>query len=301
MRILNIQRMSTEDGPGLRTTVFFKGCPLKCRWCHNPESISPALQKEWIQVRCIGCGTCVAQCPEHALSKTKEGIVTDRTVCRLCLKCIETCPTGAMQQIGKTIDVKTLFREVVKDKAYFNGDGGVTLSGGEVLAQPQEASDLCRMLKNEKISVAIDTAGFVPYAAFEAILPNIDLILYDLKIDDSKAHKRFCGVDNRLIKDNLKKLSAGSVRIWIRTPIIPEATDGIDNIRAIAAFLKDHRIRYDRWELCAFNNLCKDKYHRLDQEMTTLVEAARAVTGETDKITFTGITRLKEEPICSKR
>lgn len=314
MKILNIQRMSTEDGPGLRTTVFLKGCPLKCRWCHNPESISPVFQKEWIAVRCIHCGICAAVCPESVLKMEETGPVLDASRCRLCLKCADECPTGAMAPIGKEVALDDLFEEVLKDHAYFNGDGGVTLSGGEVLLQAEEAGALCRKLKEKGISVALDTSGFASYRHLETLLPDVDLILYDLKLADPAEHQKWCGVDNRLILDNLMKLSETGIRLWIRTPIIPGATDHPENIRAIGTFLKDHGIRYERWELCAFNNLCKDKYRRLGgawefestpleprETMESLVAVARESAGKTDRITFTGTTRLKEETPCKQK
>ncbi|MDD3126830.1 MAG: glycyl-radical enzyme activating protein [Candidatus Izemoplasmatales bacterium] len=314
MKILNIQRMSTEDGPGLRTTVFFKGCPLKCAWCHNPESICPLLQKEWFQIRCIGCHICIANCPNSALSIAEKRIITDSSKCALCLKCVDGCPTGAMQQLGKSISADELYSEVIKDKAYFNGEGGVTLSGGEVMAQTTEAVIMCQKLKAKGISIAIDTSGFTQYGNFRAILPYIDLILYDLKIDSALEHQRLCGVDNTIIKNNLIELSKESVEIWIRTPIIPQATDSIENIKAIATFLENNAIRFNRWELCAFNNLCVDKYSRLEQSwqyknvplipkqvMEKLLAAAQAIISQPQKVSFTGLTRLEEEQKCTKQ
>ncbi|MDD3842013.1 MAG: glycyl-radical enzyme activating protein [Candidatus Izemoplasmatales bacterium] len=314
MNILNIQRMSTEDGPGLRTTVFFKGCPLKCTWCHNPESILPSIQKEWFQVRCIGCHICIANCPAQALSVTENGIDSDMTKCKLCLKCVDGCPAGAMQQIGKIISVEMLFNEIIKDKAYFNGSGGVTLSGGEVMAQTTEAVKLCQKLKAHGISIALDTSGYTQYANFETILPYVDLLLYDLKVDDALDHQRLCGVDNAIIKSNLIRLSQESVKIWIRTPIIPNATDDVKNIKAIATFLSEYSIRFERWELCAFNNLCIDKYARLGQSwefektplvtkdtMALLLSTAQAIVSKPEVVSFTGLTQLEEEVKCTKQ
>lgn len=308
MRVLQIQRMSTEDGPGLRTTVFFKGCPLRCQWCHNPESLSGQIQKEWIDVRCIRCGTCVSVCQRHALTMGEEGIRWDKETCNLCLACVKACPTDAMSAMGKDITPKELADELVKDKAYFGSEGGITFSGGEVMLQHREVLEVCKLLRKEGISLALDTSGDVNYEAFEVLLPYVDLILYDLKLIDSAAHQRWCGSENKIILENLIRLANEKIRLWIRTPIIPDSTDGEENIRGIATFLRDHLIRFERWELCAFNNLCKDKYQRLGLEwryrdtpletsshMVKLTETAQSVLGKNESISWTGMTRIEEE------
>lgn len=307
MLVLNFQRMSTEDGPGLRTTVFCKGCPLRCRWCHNPESIRPKKQIEWIGVRCIGCGECVKTCPNGALTAKSEGIIIDRDKCRACGACINKCPTGAIEMKGKTMSVKEIFDEVVKDKAYFIKDGGVTLSGGEIMAQADEAAELLKMLKENGIGTAVDTCGLCAREAFDKVLPYTDVFLYDMKIFDGEKHKEFTGADNKQILDNFLYVSDAckkrGITMWVRTPIIPGATDGDDNISSIAKFIKG---RYDRWEMCAFNNLCRDKYERLYQDwfyrktqlmtkkrMDELVNIAKN-EGLTN-VYATGATRLYEE------
>jgi len=308
LRILNVQRMSTEDGPGLRTTVFFKGCPLRCRWCHNPESISFAFEKEWISIRCIHCHSCVDSCRMSALSEIDDEIITDPAKCVLCMECVTSCPGTAMLSIGKAIDITELTHELMKDQAYFGAGGGITLSGGEVLAQADEATLLCRQLKAKGVHIAIDTSGFAPYASIEKLLPYTDLFLYDLKLNDALKHLEFCGVDNQLIKDNLISLSRTGKTIWIRTPIIPGATDTVDNIQAIAGFLKTNAICFERWELAAFNNLCEDKYERLhqvwhyaktplveDTSMKTLVDAAKSILGPESVVISTGLTRMEEQ------
>ena len=142
MLMLNYQRMSTEDGPGLRTTLFVKGCPLKCRWCHNPESISFKKQIEWLQVRCMGCGTCIKVCPNGTLTATEKGIIVDRDKCIACGTCINACPTGAIECKGTEVTPAEAFKELIKDAAYFGPEGGVTLSGGEIMAQAKEAAEL---------------------------------------------------------------------------------------------------------------------------------------------------------------
>ncbi|MBU1145185.1 MAG: glycyl-radical enzyme activating protein [Firmicutes bacterium] len=264
MRILNIQRMSTEDGPGLRTTVFFKGCPLHCTWCHNPESIPFSFNKEWIKSSCIFCLDCIKVCKQNALHYKEKKIIINRALCNLCMKCVDVCPTSALKAIGEDISVLSLYEELIKDKAYFSNGGGITLSGGEVLLQTKEVALLLKRLKRDNLNIAIDTSGFADYENIKEIIPYTDIFLYDIKFFSEEKHNFFCNTSNQLIKENLIKLNQEKTKIWIRTPIIPKATDFDENILEIATFLKDNNIDFDRWELCAFNNLCKDKYSRLD-------------------------------------
>lgn len=267
MLILNYQRMSTEDGPGLRTTLFVKGCPLKCRWCHNPESISFKKQIEWLQVRCMGCGECIKSCPNGALTATEKGIIVDRDKCIACGTCINACPTGAIECKGTETTLAEAFKELIKDAAYFGQEGGVTLSGGEIMAQAKEAAELLKMLKEHGIGTAVDTCGLTNKANFDLVFPYTDVFLYDIKLIDPEQHEKFTGVRNDIILENFsylaEKVKGTDKRIWIRTPIIPGATDTDENIRGIARFIKG---KYERWEMCAFNNLCRDKYDRLYQE-----------------------------------
>jgi pyruvate formate lyase activating enzyme len=300
--------MSTEDGPGLRTTVFLKGCPLRCAWCHNPESLSGQIQKEWMDVRCIRCGICISVCDQQALTLKNDRIQWDSLACNRCLACVRACPTEAMSALGKDITPEELTEELIKDQAYFGSEGGITFSGGEVMLQYQEVLEVCKRLEKKNISLALDTSGYVDYEAFSTLLPYVDLVLYDVKLIDSEAHKHWCGVDNRIILENLKKLSQSGIRLWIRTPIIPDSTDSVENIRGIATYLRDHSIRFERWELCAFNNLCKEKYTRLGaawhykdtpleprSHMEKLTEIARTVLDHRGSISWTGMTRLEEK------
>lgn len=304
MLILNYQRMSTEDGPGLRTTLFVKGCPLKCRWCHNPESISFKKQIEWLEVRCMVCMECVKRCPNQALNASPQGIVVDREKCIACETCIDNCPTGALEAKGQEVTPEQALKELMKDKAYFGPDGGVTLSGGEIMAQADEAAKLLRMLKEQGIGTAVDTCGLTRQEKFDLVFPYTDVFLYDIKLINSEEHKTFTGVGNEQILSNFlyltEKVKGTGKRIWVRTPIIPGATDTDENIRGIARFIKG---RYERWEMCAFNNLCRDKYDRLyqdwfykktelmtDERMDELVAIARAEG--LDEVYRTGATRL---------
>lgn len=265
IRYLDIQRMSSEDGPGLRTTIFFKGCSLACAWCHNPESIAKKLQVHWLSARCIGCGSCDGVCPNEALQRDESGVSIDRRLCVGCCACVSACPALALECKGIDASPEELCHELVKDRAYFGRDGGVTLSGGEALLQ-EGAVELLRLLKAVGIQTAVDTCGMVFTEQLEAALPYTDILLYDLKLMNDAEHQRWTGRSNGLILRNLgmaARWAKGSGRLWIRTPIIPGATDSQENIRAIG-----ERIQaigsVERWELCAFNNLCVDQYRRLD-------------------------------------
>ncbi len=270
--ILEIIRMSTEDGPGLRTTVFFKGCSLNCVWCHNPESISMKPQIQWLGTNCIGCGICVETCPEKALEKTPKGIKIKRTLCNGCGLCAEECPTTAMELLGKKWNAQDLADELVKDRVYFEqSGGGVTLSGGEAALQNDFCPALLKKLKRRGIQTALDTCGQIPRISLVEVLPYVDILLYDLKEIDTRKHKQFTGSGNEKILDNIIfaaeyiKTHVPQKTFWIRTPVIPQATDTPENIRGIGDFINAHLHKtVSRWELCAFNNLCCDKYRRLE-------------------------------------
>ncbi len=270
-RILHLQRLSTEDGPGIRTTVFFKGCPLRCAWCHNPESISPQPQTQWFAVRCIGCNTCLEACPNDCLRRGENGLLIERTRCQGCGTCAQACPAGALELLGKTVTAGELLAELLKDRAYYEASGGgVTLSGGEPTLQPDFAEALLRGLKEYGISTALDTCGLCSEQTLDRLLPYTDLVLFDIKLLDPAAHRRFTGVSNERILSSLfhvldfMRRAERPPALWIRTPLIPGATDSDENLRAIGGYLAEHLDgAVSRWELCAFNNLCRDQYTRL--------------------------------------
>lgn len=319
--ILEIIRMSTEDGPGIRTTVFFKGCSLACRWCHNPESISAKPQIQWIRSSCIGCGICAETCPNKALAKTPRGMVIDRTLCTACGSCAGECPTTAMELLGKQWNVGDLAAELVKDRAYFEqSGGGVTLSGGEAALQHDFCLSLLKELRARGIQTALDTCGQVPEAALADLLPYLDILLYDLKEIDPQRHKKFTGTDNKKILANavfaahFKKSHPYPRKLWIRTPVIPGATDTVENIRGIGDFIETRlEGAVDRWELCAFNNLCRDKYKRLGlawafahcdlPEKSQMEELARVAANRvpSSTVSWSGSTKMAKSAVSQSR
>lgn len=269
--VLEIQRMSTEDGPGIRTTVFFKGCTLACTWCHNPESISPKPQSHWVAGRCLGCLMCVETCENKALSANEERIEIDRERCVGCGACAEECPSTAMEMWGKFWALDNLVTEVIKDRAYFEtGGGGITVSGGEPAMQGEFVTEFLKRLQSLGIHTALDTCGQVSQSVLGKILPYCDMILFDLKEIDSQKHKQFTAHGNERITDNLcfivkqMKKHGTPKTLWIRTPMIPGTTATSENVEGIGRFIAQNADGVcSRWELCAFNNLCQDKYLQL--------------------------------------
>ena len=270
--IFEIQKMSTEDGPGIRTTVFFKICPLRCLWCHNPESISKEPSIQWFKVKCICCKTCVEACPEHALKLDKEGIHINRSKCRCCGTCAEACPATALRKLGDHRGLDVIFHEVEKDKVYYEkSKGGVTVSGGEPTLQADFLKKFLQKCKDAGFHTALDTCGYASRETLKSLLPYVDLVLYDLKEIDSKKHKDFTGVSNEKILENaiwlIDEMEHTGQKMWIRTPLIPSFTATEDNVRGIGNFIVEKlRNKVERWDLLAFNNLAKAKYDRMDWE-----------------------------------
>jgi pyruvate formate lyase activating enzyme len=315
--ILEIQRMSTEDGPGLRTTVFFKGCSLRCPWCHNPESIAPQPQAQWLESRCIGCKTCLDACPEQALSRERDGISIDRAGCRGCGACADECPSAALEILGRTWALEALIREVLKDQAYFESSGGgITLAGGEPTLQARFARAFLEALQRAGVHTAVDTCGMCGSEALKQLLPVTDLLLFDLKAIDPLRHAQLTGSSNEQILKNLLAATDSGARrgrpkeLWIRTPIIPGATATEENVTEIGKFLASNLDgAVSRWDLCAFNNLCRDKYTRLGMEwefadcelltdsfMERIAVVARESGVDPSLVHWDGPTRSEVEP-----
>jgi pyruvate formate lyase activating enzyme len=313
-RVLNVQRMSTEDGPGLRTTVFLKGCPLACDWCHNPESLSPRPLVLWREVGCLACGACVAACPAGAVTLEDRAVDVDRARCDTCGACVDECPTGCLELLGGEREVDDVLAEVARDRAYFGAEGGLTLSGGEPTAQHAFASALLDGCRERGLPTALDTSGACSPSILLDLAWKADLVLYDLKLADDAAHVAHTGLSNGRIFENLAAL-AGQVRakgrpraLWIRTPLIPGVTATPDNLRALGALLSELASgAVERWELCAFNNLCRDQYKPMGlawpyadapllsaAEVRALVEVATTAVSGAFPVLATGATRAEE-------
>ncbi len=249
--IFDIERNSYADGPGIRTTVFFKGCDLACAWCHNPESQDPAPQMMFYRDLCRGCGKCAKVCP-HGLEK-----------CDLCGRCALFCPTDARRICGKEIGAEELLAEILKDKDFYeNSGGGATFSGGECMLQIDFLCEMLRLCRENGVHTAVDTAGSVPFERFERILPWTDLFLYDVKCFGAEKHKACTGADNARILDNLRRLFSLGAKIRIRIPVIAGVNDSLEEMQAIRAFL-DSCGRPEKVELLPYHAFGENKYAAL--------------------------------------
>ncbi|WP_434309061.1 trans-4-hydroxy-L-proline dehydratase activase [Hominifimenecus sp. rT4P-3] len=265
--VFNIQKYSIHDGPGIRTTIFFKGCPLSCQWCHNPESQRHEIELMYYHERCTGCGACVKACPKGANLLVDGRIQMERTRCTACGACVDSCTVNARELIGKTYTMDELIKEAEKDRMFYEeSGGGITLSGGEVMVQNMDyIEELCRKLHRKGYSIDIDTCGFAPYENFSRILPYVDTFLYDIKLINPEEHKKYIGTDNRLILDNLIALSKAGAKINIRIPLVRGVNATEEFIKQTIDFLKENQIRTVGINLLPYHNTGKSKYENLDR------------------------------------
>lgn len=264
-KIINIQRYSIHDGDGIRTTIFFKGCPLNCHWCHNPESQNYGQELFYNVERCSSCLACASVCPVGAIKKLDKGVITDKEKCCTCGKCIDYCINNCRELVGKEYEIKELLKLVDKDSMFYEeSGGGVTLSGGEVMSQNIEyLEELVKALKKKGYNVAIDTCGHAPYESYERILPYVDTFLYDIKMMDKEKHKKFMGKSNELILDNLKRISRAGAHINLRIPVIGGVNEDDASIDDIISFLKKE-VRVEKVNLLPYHNTGSSKYEKLN-------------------------------------
>lgn len=262
--ITDIQKYSIHDGDGIRTTVFFKGCRLRCVWCHNPETQSYKKELLFTQEKCTGCGSCLSACPNGAIVLRDGRAVTDRSKCTACGECVDYCFLNNREIAGREYSVSELVRELKKDEMFYEqSGGGVTLSGGEVMTADMDYVEaLVRQLHRNGISVTIDTCGQAPYENFERILPYVDTFLYDIKTMDNEVHKEYMGAGNELILMNLEKLNKAGARIYIRIPTIREVNGSDEAMQSIITYLQEKNIHAAQVNLLPYHNTGSGKYEK---------------------------------------
>jgi pyruvate formate lyase activating enzyme len=265
--IFNIQRFSVQDGPGIRTTIFLKGCPLGCPWCSNPESQKTSSELAHIDALCDGCGRCLELCDPKAISLGDGGVTIDRELCDNCGRCIETCAPSARKMFGREISVEEAFLEARKDELYYrNSKGGVTASGGEPLLQAQFVSAFFKRCQEAGMHTALDTCGYASRSSLEDVLKYTDLVLFDLKLIDNDAHVEIAKVPSRPILDNAKAVAGSGIPMIVRIPLIPGLTDTEENIRAITRFVTELGSGVAAVNVLPYHRFGLSKYEMLDLE-----------------------------------
>ncbi|MCG8473445.1 MAG: glycyl-radical enzyme activating protein [Desulfobacterales bacterium] len=268
--VLDIKGNALDDGPGIRSVVFMKGCPLDCLWCHNPESKDPLMQLSFDGEKCVGCGDCAGACSEGAITGA-SGQSLDRSLCSLCLACTQVCPSRALEPVGKAMTVDEVVEAVIKDHPFFEASGGgVTLSGGEPLFHLSFCSELLKAFQARNIHTLVETCGHFNWSRFERdVLPHVDTVYCDIKLMDPHQHLRYCGVTNQLVLENLKRLLAlsreGALELLPRIPLIPGLTARRSNIEGIASFLMAHG--GETVQVMPYNPLWVDKCRKIGGEL----------------------------------
>lgn len=258
--ITDIARGSLHDGPGVRTVVYFKGCALRCDWCHNPETLSVTPEVLFAPSKCISCGRCIQICPQH---HAVRGNAVDfaRDGCTACGNCVQGCPTGALRLCGEEKTAEELFALIEKDMPYYRySGGGVTFSGGECLLQPQMVAQLAALCKARGIDTAVETALYVPWENVEAVLEHIDLFYVDLKLPNAEKHREFTGGEQSRVLENLQKLSGCKDNIVVRIPVIPGVNDSDEDLETFGSILRGFAGRIRQVELLKYNHLAESKY-----------------------------------------
>ncbi len=276
--ISNIQGYSIHDGPGIRTTVFLKGCPLRCKWCANPENLTDSVRVGFVANNCKGCGHCAEACPEGAIIPGEVRRI-DRTRCTSCCACVEACYYGALVRYGEEMSVEQVFDKVRRDKMFYDtSGGGVTVSGGEPLVHADFVAELFRLCKDEGIGTCVETCGCVARSALEKVLPLTDVFYYDLKIPDGAKHREYTGQSNELILANARFLTESGAKMLFRQPLIPGVNSSEEDVRATAEFIRSLNRPDIALQLMPYHRMGTAKYAALDEEYS--LEALEIMPGE---------------------
>jgi len=259
--VLRVQKFSTDDGPGIRTTIRFKGCPMACRWCHTPEGISYRPELLYRPIRCIACHDCVDTCPNLALSAASDHIDIDRRLCQICGTCAQTCPAGALEIIGRAYTVDALLEQILSDQVFYEpSGGGVTFTGGEAASQHRFLRLLASQCQDHEIHTTLETCLIHDWSTYRSLLQYIDLWHINLKMMDARLHREGTGQGVWGVLENARLLAAAHAHIWVRTPVIPGWSDTETNIRSIGEFIREQLPTTERWELMAATNPGEEKY-----------------------------------------
>jgi pyruvate formate lyase activating enzyme len=277
--LFNIQGYCIHDGPGIRTSVFLKGCPLRCLWCQNPESHSFYPERLFAEEKCSGCGKCVQVCPEKAIRMHGRASQTDRRLCKSAGLCVDACPNEARAVIGRRPTANEVFKEIAADSLFYQeSGGGVTLSGGEPLAQPEFAASILKKCRDAGFHTALDTCGYASWTTAKEVLRGVNLVLFDFKHMNPEMHKKYTGVSNELILQNAEKIHHEmSIPMWARVTLIPGFNDSVENIEATARFIANRLSNAIPVHLLPYNRLGEAKWERLDRKDET---AAIEIPGE---------------------
>lgn len=262
--VTQIQRYSINDGPGIRTTVFLKGCPLRCAWCHNPETWDDRVEIYFTKSKCVKCGRCQAACPVPGAIDLEAEYRINWAACTRCMECVKACPYGALTRVGEALTVADVMDEVLRDVPFYvNSGGGMTLSGGEPLHQPEFCLELLKEARNHGLHTALDTSGHAPPSWVEAVLPYVDLVLLDIKHTDPEAHRNATGVSNTLILENARRFAAGTA-VRFRIPLIPGFNDDEAFIRQVGELARSMGV--PACDILPYHDYCLAKYRMLGRE-----------------------------------